>query len=223
MTKPSFHHRLYARVMRVFFSLLYHTFAWTYDFVAAVVSLGNWKKWIMCILPEIKGPQVLELGHGPGHLQVQFANQGIRHFGIDASPQMGLIAYKLLRKNIGEPPIARAYAQSLPFPGGTFHHVVATFPSEYILNPYTIKEAFRVLVPGGKFVILPTARITGNRWIEQAAAWLFKVTGQSPDWDDVYLKPYLQAGFDPKIKKVKTQSWSILLVIAEKPGINSPT
>lgn len=37
--------------MRVFFHLLYHPFAFTYDLVAAVVSFGQWKNWGQSILP----------------------------------------------------------------------------------------------------------------------------------------------------------------------------
>ena len=55
--------------MRVFFHLLYHPFAFTYDLVAAVVSFGQWKNWGQSILPFIDGTRILELGHGPGHLQ----------------------------------------------------------------------------------------------------------------------------------------------------------
>jgi ubiquinone/menaquinone biosynthesis C-methylase UbiE len=57
------------RFMRVFFHLLYHPFAFTYDLVAAVVSFGHWKDWGMTVLPFIEGTRILELGHGPGHLQ----------------------------------------------------------------------------------------------------------------------------------------------------------
>jgi len=204
--------------MRVFFSLLYHQFAWTYDFVAACVSLGKWNEWTASVLPEIEGPLVLELGHGPGHLQAQFAARGIKHFGIDASPQMGVIASRRLRKINVVPPIVRGCTQHLPFPEAAFHQVATTFPSEYILDPRTIKETFRVLVPGGKWVILPSAWITGNHWIERTAAWLFKVTGQSQEWEAVYLKPFITAGFDLKPKQIRENNWSINLIIAEKPG-----
>jgi ubiquinone/menaquinone biosynthesis C-methylase UbiE len=211
-----------ARVMRVFFSLLYHTFAWTYDFVAACVSLGKWHEWVACILPEIEGPRVLEFGHGPGHLQAALAAKGIKHCGIDASPQMGMIASRRLRNIHGGLPIVRGYTQALPFPENTFDQIGSTFPSEYILDPRTIEEAFRVLVPGGKCIILPTAWITGNRWFEKAAAWLFKVTGQSQEWVSGYLKHFIQVGFEVKIKKIRKKTWSVNLIILEKPGRQSP-
>ena len=33
--------------MRLFFRLLYHPFAWTYDGVASAVSMGRWKRWVL--------------------------------------------------------------------------------------------------------------------------------------------------------------------------------
>ena len=56
-------------LLRLFFLLLYHQFAFTYDLVAAVVSFGRWKDWVMSVIPFIEGNRILEIGHGPGHLQ----------------------------------------------------------------------------------------------------------------------------------------------------------
>jgi ubiquinone/menaquinone biosynthesis C-methylase UbiE len=78
--------------MRGFFNLLYHQFAWSYDFIASLVSLGNWKRWIITVLPHLEGPRVLELGHGPGHLQRALLNKGINTFGIDESRSMGILS-----------------------------------------------------------------------------------------------------------------------------------
>ncbi len=56
-------------LLRFFFRLLYHQFAFTYDLVAATVSLGRWKDWVLSVVPFIEGTRILEIGHGPGHLQ----------------------------------------------------------------------------------------------------------------------------------------------------------
>src|SRR5688572_31722362 len=87
---------LIRRFMRVFFRLLYHPFAFTYDLVAAAVSFGHWRDWVMSVLPFIQGTRVLELGHGPGHLQHALLNRGLFTVGLDESAQMGLLARRRL-------------------------------------------------------------------------------------------------------------------------------
>ena len=185
--------------------------------MAAAVSLGKWREWVSTVVPEIPGPNVLELGHGPGHLQDELGCLGIKHVGIDESVQMGAFARKRLKKSLCTARLARAHAQSLPFPDGHFHQVAATFPSEYILDPKTLSEAYRVLLPGGKLVILPAAWITGKGALERTAAWLFKVTEQAPTWDDDKLAPLSKTGFYLNLKKIVNPSWSLLITIAEKP------
>ena len=223
MSKTPFHLRFLMRFMQAFFDLLYHQFAWTYDFVAAVVSIGMWKDWVMSILPYMKGPRVLELGHGPGHLQAALLADGIAAHGIDGSRQMGRLARRRLRRRqrlpTGHPPcyLVSGYTQSLPYRDESFHQIGSTFPSEYILDPRTLAEAYRVLAPGGAFVVLPTIWITGQKWMERAAAWLFRVTGQTREWDEGWLAPFYEAGFQPDVKRITHKSWTLLIIVARKP------
>ncbi len=205
-----------ARVMRVFFFLLYHQFARLYDIVAAIVSIGKWKQWIFATLPYIKGPCVLELGHGPGHLQEALQSVGIEVFGIDESHNMGRIAIRRLYQRHKGPRLVRGYAQWLPVKSGIFHQVVATFPSEFIMDSTTLSEVYRVLVSDGQLVLLPFARITGSNLLDRLASWLFKVTGQSPKWNDHMLIPYHMAGFDTKLEYVSSKSWSVPIITAIK-------
>jgi ubiquinone/menaquinone biosynthesis C-methylase UbiE len=208
---------LLTRFMRAFFSLLYHQFAWMYDLVAWVVSLGKWTDWVTTILPEIEGTRILELGHGTGHLQINLVNKGLRVFGVDESPQMGRLAFKRLKATTGRYHLIRGNAQSLPLLADFFDRVVVTFPSEYIFDPGTLSETYRVLVPGGKMVVLPVAWITGRGWTERLAAWLFRVTGQAPEWNNLMMAPFQNAGFSCQCKRVNHQSWSLMIILAEKP------
>jgi len=208
--------------MRVFFHLLYHQFAWSYDFVAAVVSLGNWKQWEKTILSEIAGPKVLELGHGPGHLQQELSDLNLNHLGIDESLQMGAITSRRFRKMGRSARIVRGVTQNLPFPDENFDQVTSVFPSEYIFYPDTLFETYRVLKPGGKLIILPTAWIEGDSVLEKAADWLFRITGQAKTWNDAFLIPFIQVGFEVETKTIKGPSWSVNLIIAEKPECPSP-
>ena len=210
------------RFMRLFFYLLYHPFAWSYDFVAWTVSLGRWKDWVKSVVPFIEGTRVLELGHGPGHLQRILLDIGLLAVGLDESRQMGLLTKNRL-KYIGytQSRLARGLAHSLPFPAGSFDTVVSSFPSEYIFDTQTLSEAHRVLHNGGRFIVLPAAWITGQKLMERFAAGLFRVTGQVPtDPIDVISErlkgPFEEVGFQVKIERVEVKSSLVLIIVAEK-------
>jgi ubiquinone/menaquinone biosynthesis C-methylase UbiE len=204
---------LIRRFMQVFFHLLYHPFAFSYDLVAAAVSFGQWKNWGRSILPFIQGTQILELGHGPGHLQRFLLNRGLILFAMDESKQMG----RLAKKRIGpSQKLIRGLAQSLPYKTESFDSILSTFPTEYIFHAGTLSETKRVLRNGGRLIVLPAA------WPKSGfLQWLFKVTGQSPAALDKSIKsrieaPFLKAGFHTEIKIVEVKSNKLLIVIAEK-------
>jgi ubiquinone/menaquinone biosynthesis C-methylase UbiE len=193
--------------------------AWTYDWVAAIVSLGAWQKWVFSIIPYIQDAPILELGYGPGHLQkALWGNARFKPlvFGLDASSQMARIARRSLRRAGISPNLLNGNAQNLPFPSNTFQTVAATFPTEYIFHPSTLAEVYRILAPGGRFIVLASAVITGSRQLEKAAAWLFRVTHQSSLWESRLLEPARQAGFRTREEELKLKSGLLIYVIAEK-------
>ena len=206
---------LFARFLFSFFYLIYEPLAWSYDLVAWVVSLGRWKNWVYSTLPELPGPRVLELGHGPGHLQTALHKNGIQVIGIDRSAPMGRLAYRRLIAANHTPNLVRASAEHLPFPPNAFDQIVATFPSEYIVQIPTLAESNRVLMSEGRLVILPVAWIRGNRIWDRAAAWLFHVTGQAGTWDTRYSDPLRRAGFTVEEKHVKLPGSEVMLVIGK--------
>jgi ubiquinone/menaquinone biosynthesis C-methylase UbiE len=83
-------------ILRLFFRLLYHQFAFAYDLVAAAVSFNRWKDWVVSVIPFIEGNRVLEIGHGPGHLQRILLSLDLMAIGIDESAQMGRLAKRNL-------------------------------------------------------------------------------------------------------------------------------
>ncbi len=217
-------------LLRFFFRLLYHQFAWTYDLVAALVSFNRWRDWVLSVMPFLEGSRVLEIGHGPGHLQRALRSQGRPAVGIDASPQMGRLAKRNLRLDIQNQNtytskalsaytqlnLARGLAQALPFAAESFDSVVATFPTEYFVDPQTLKEVKRCLVPGGRFVVLPVA-LPRNRLLD----WLFKTTHQRPtEALDVIRarleKPLAALSFQTEIQALDVPSGVLVVVIAVK-------
>lgn len=198
-----------ANILKVFFKLLYHPFAWSYDLVANIVSVGMWNKWRQSILPDLNGLNILEIGHGPGHLQKELLAPNKIIHGLDLSPQMGRIAFKRLMKLGQHPNLVNGKVQQLPYSSNSFDQIAATFPSEYILSSKTIQEIYRVLKPNGKFIFIPVAWITGKSLVYRIASTLFNITGQSPEIDNTsftgLIKKYEKQGFlvDSKLIKMK--------------------
>jgi ubiquinone/menaquinone biosynthesis C-methylase UbiE len=193
--------------LRFFFYLLYHPFAFAYDLVAATVSVGRWKDWVTSVVPFIQGRRVLEIGHGPGHLQRVLLSRGLFAVGIDESAAMGRLAQRNLRRDsqllstgrndtipvkiagtshnsltsgYAQVKLTRGVAQQLPFAADTFDSVVATFPSDYITDPETMSEVMRCLTDGGRFVVLPAATLMGRGILDRIMALVFRITHQSP-------------------------------------------
>lgn len=205
--------KLVQRFMRFFFHLLYHPFAFTYDLVAAVVSFGNWKDWVFSILPFIEGTRILELGHGPGHLQRLLHDRGLSPVAIDESPQMGGVAKRRLGPS---QKLTRGLAQSLPYQSETFDTILSTFPAEYIFDMQTLSEAHRVLRNRSRLIVLLAA------WPKNLfLAWLFKVTGQSPSETEESIKLKIKerladTDFRVIVETVEVKSSKLLIVIAAK-------
>ncbi|PWH13496.1 MAG: class I SAM-dependent methyltransferase [Anaerolineae bacterium] len=205
------------RFMRFFFYHFYHSLAWTYDLVATTVSLGRWTTWGRAALPFLHGKRVLELGFGPGHLQVEMHRAGWQVFGVDESRQMIGQARRHLLRNALPVNLSRGLAQFLPFASATFDSVVATFPSEYITDPRTLSEIRRVLKAQGHLVIVPVAWLGGKSMIERGAQWLFRITGQGPEGVEERIIAFLaQHDFHAACSKVEIRHSTVLVVVAEK-------
>ena len=208
---------LLTRFLHFFFRHLYHGLAFTYDFVAAAVSFGQWNEWTKAALPYVEGTRLLELGHGPGHLQRLFPNLGLFAVGLDESAQMGRLARAQLERASQPVRLTRGLAQYLPFPAASFDAIVSTFPAEYIYDAQTLMEVRRVLKRSGRLVVLPAAW-PKNRFL----GWLFKITGQSPTEVREIVKqkvaqPFLHAGFQTEVRTLDVKSGVLLLVIAVNP------
>jgi ubiquinone/menaquinone biosynthesis C-methylase UbiE len=217
-------YRIQNILLKFSFYLLYHSMAWTYDWVAAIASAGKWETWIQTALPNIHGPKVLELGFGPGHLQADLVKQNILAYGIDESRQMASIAARNIRNQaVHEKGLAnhsrlvRGKVQFLPFASETFNTVISTFPSPYIFDPFTLNEMTRVLCPSGKVIIVLGAEITGERLTEKMSAWLMRVTHQSLKRQANIQVPKFDSNMQSRILELDLRSSRVLLVEAVKP------
>src|SRR5262245_61468943 len=106
------------------------------------------------------GERVLDVGCGPGLLAVDMAEAvgaGGRVRGIDPSPAMLEIARRRAASAQGRVEVVPGEATALPFPDASFDVLVATQVYEYVeAMPTALAEARRVLVAGGRLLVLDT-------------------------------------------------------------------
>ncbi|MCJ7511673.1 MAG: methyltransferase domain-containing protein [Anaerolineales bacterium] len=204
-------------LVRIALGLLYTQFAWAYDLVAWLVSFGRWSDWQQTGLLVLPPGPVLELGHGPGHLLWRRLSQGQPSVGVDRSRQMGRIALRRLRRDRLPANVARAMAQALPFAGESFQAVLATFPTEYILDPLTLDEVRRVLRPGGILVIIAGVRIAPKSLPDRFLQGLYQLTGETPALPATWAQPFEAQGFRLQTEPVAAPAAEVLRIVATKP------
>ena len=222
--KVGLNYKVTRYLLKIFFNLLYHHFAWTYDWVAKLVSLGRWKSWVYSVLPYLENSKVLELGCGPGHLQFALSREHASAFGMDSSREMVRLAANRLSRNSQPVNIIHGKSQNLPFSDHSFNIVVATFPSDYISDYETLVQAWRVLDNSGELIILPAAWITGKYWWDKFAAWTFRITGQAPIHDPLNMdenaifpiSTLREIGFQISTEFIELESSNLYLIHAEK-------
>lgn len=211
------------RLVRFGFRLLYNEFAFTYDWVSWLVSLGEWRCWVRAPLKDLVGQQpVLELAHGTGNLQTDLLSGGWRAIGCDLSPAMGRIAQGKLRRNGLPIRLTQGRTQALPFAAQTFAAVVSTFPTDFIAAPETLREVWRVLQPDGVFVIVPNARLLGGGLAERGIDWLYRVTGQRGETLPDERLTTLFAPFAVEVRLERCPRSEVTVIIARKTLWNSP-
>jgi ubiquinone/menaquinone biosynthesis C-methylase UbiE len=210
------------RFLRFVFKLLYHQLAWTYDLVAWLVSAGQWRTWVLSTVPLLGAAgQILEIGHGPGHLQRQLLQDGRRVTGVDLSPQMGRLAFRRLRRAALSPRLVRADALHLPFRSAGFDAVAATFPAEYIADPAAWQSFARVLVPGGRVVVLLGANVLGSGPLRLLSRLLFRLTRQEVREPEALIRARFahalaDAGLEIEFKQVGVNGSTVFYCLGKK-------
>jgi ubiquinone/menaquinone biosynthesis C-methylase UbiE len=217
--------------LRTFFKHLYTSLAWSYDIVAWATSAGQWRTWQKAGVECLHPGRVLEIGFGTGHMLSLLSERNYGVFGLDPSKEMSQIASRRLRKRAFVTRIVRAQAQALPFSNESFHSVLSTFPGEYIFNPFTLNEAWRVLRPGGVLVIIPgVARILGFHRKEKKllaladefVSILYRITGEAADLDSKVAQDVMKrlndSGFSAQIQHIQQTRAIILRIVATKKG-----
>ncbi len=216
--------KVFRSALRFFFRHFYTSLAWSYDLVAKVVSVGQWNDWVLSVLDPPPAEPILEVAHGPGHLQLAINLEGGVAFGVDGSLQMCRIASHRLKQAGQDSRVVQALAQALPFPKRTFATLLSTFPTEFLLDEASLLEANRILRPEGQYRIVPMAEILGNGLLDRMAAWLFRITGQYADLPLSWADPISEAGFRVRRDdRVLSRSKVIRLIASKAEKMESPT
>jgi len=207
------------RLVKFGFQLLYHEFAFTYDAVAWLVSLGQWQAWGCTALDRVRGPRVLEIGHGPGHLLIALARSGRQPIGIDLSPQMIRLARRNIRQAGVHAPQVQCRVQALPFRSGGFDSVVSTFPSDYIADVATLREVQRVTNERGRLIVVFGAQLIGREPSKVLIEWLYRLTGQREAKFDAEESIFDRVGMPARIETEMVGASTVTLIVAEKNGV----
>jgi len=219
-------------LLKLFYRLLYNEFAWTYNLVAWLVSFGQWKAWTRAIIPHIaaRSDRILELASGPGHLLVSMSKQGLKPIGIDLSPAMCRLATRTLHTADVRVPIVRARAQALPFRNNSFGCSVATFPTEFILDPRTLREVDRVTyytseqqpTDNWRMGIVGWVRFGQHTIPSRFLNWLYHTTEQGEPsvaiGDDILRR----AGFEYQVISSRVGHNDVMLILARQKKRDLP-
>ncbi len=222
--------RLYFVFLRFAFHLFYNPFAFTYDFVSALVSRGHWRAWTRAAIPFIVGKRVLELPCGTGNLLLDLRAAGYAAIGVDLSAAMLDITRAKFRRAVRsstllrgaqhvaqDAPILRARVQQLPFPNRAFDAITMTFPPGFARDPRAFAELRRVLADDGRLIWVDAARLLPRDGISRALnAALDAVDGSSAPFEEFARALLAGAGFESKIEHVQDDASVVTVVIATK-------
>ena len=170
-----------------------------YDLVNDILSLGQTKRWrkkVTKIIAPHAGMEILDMAAGPGASSEPLAKAGATVTSADFSPGM-LEAGRKQRPYLN---FQQADALKLPFGDNSFDLYTISFGLRNThKTEVALKEALRVVRPGGRLVIVefsaPTwrpFRTIYTNYLMSALPWVAKKTSSNPD-AYVYLAESIKA------------------------------
>jgi ubiquinone/menaquinone biosynthesis C-methylase UbiE len=116
--------------------------------------------------------------------------------------------------------------RALPYASDSIESVLSTFPAEFIVDSSAIRELNRILMPGGRIVLVPEARLNDGGLLRRFLGWLFVITGQRvAPAEDGWLAQiwaeaegrFLEVGLATTIEKVELEDSEVMVVVLNKP------
>ncbi len=155
---------------------MFDAIARRYDLANTILSAGlhhRWKHRAVAAARLRPGERVLDIGAGTGDLSLLAAGAGCRVVAVDLSPEMLSVAARKLAPSL-EVAFVRGDIERLPFHSETFDAVITGFTLRHPTDlPAALREVHRVLVAGGRLVVLefsrPASRVV--RWVYDACSF----------------------------------------------------
>jgi demethylmenaquinone methyltransferase/2-methoxy-6-polyprenyl-1,4-benzoquinol methylase len=173
----------------------------TYDRFNRWSSLGQDVRWRRALAAKLTpGQSVLDVGCGTGDLALMLDARGCRATGLDFSEGMLAVAEK--RSAGRQVRWVRASAAEMPLPDAGFDAVVSAYVMRNLyrggLLDGSLKEALRVLKPGGRLMFLDLTRPRNPllRWGHALYMKTFlPLVGRAvcgPSWPGAYLRTSIE-------------------------------
>jgi SAM-dependent methyltransferase len=109
----------------------------------------------VCVLGDVRGLDVVDLGCGTAYLSAWLARNGARPVGVDVTPAQLETARRLQAETGLEFPLVEASAEDVPLPDGSFDLAVSEYGASIWCDPKLwVAEASRLLRPGGRLIFV---------------------------------------------------------------------
>lgn len=143
---------------------MFDTISGEYDGLNRVISFGidvKWRKKVVKMVAETQPESVLDIATGTGDLAIQLAQTGAsKVVGLDISSGMLEVGKTKIKKQGLEQKIEMVLGDSeqMPFEDASFDAITVAFGVRNFEDlEQGLKDIYRVLKPGGTFVILETS------------------------------------------------------------------
>jgi len=150
---------------------VYLRFAWGFDLLTGVLTLGRFARWRRSARAYLPDDQVLDLGCGTGRFLREWPVAARRLVGIDRSAGMATAFRQQARRHPHPAQMVRADATRLPFRDGSFKAALSTFPTRFLLEPAVLREAARVVrcedERSGRLVVVGLYLTTRAPWLQR--------------------------------------------------------